>query len=72
MLEIGVKRRDEKNGSTGPISNGGSVPTHWAGSDWPYRQKAKPKPRWDVHLGGLEDELKDSTAPHITFMPNWG
>ncbi len=32
----------------------------------------KPKPRWDVHLGGLEDELKDSTAPHITFMPNWG
>ena len=32
----------------------------------------KPIPRWDVHCGGLEDDLKDSTAPHITFNPNRG
>ena len=33
---------------------------------------AKPIPRWDVHFGGLEDDLKDSTAPHITFTPQLG
>ena len=25
-----------------------------------------------MHCGGLEDDLKDSTAPHITFNPNRG
>ena len=25
----------------------------------------KPIPRWDVHFGGLEDDRKDSTEPHI-------
>ena len=29
-------------------------------------------PRWDVHFGGLEDDLKDSTARHITFTPQLG
>ena len=33
---------------------------------------AKPIPRWDVHFWGLEDDLKDSTAPHITFTPQLG
>ena len=27
----------------------------------------KPKPRWDVHFGGLEDDGEDSSAPHVTF-----
>ena len=31
----------------------------------------KPIPRWDVHFGGLEDDREDSTAPHITFRPQW-
>ena len=30
---------------------------------------SKPIPRWDVHFGGLDDDRKDSTAPHITFKP---
>ena len=25
-----------------------------------------------MHFGGLEDDLKDSTAPHITFAPQLG
>ena len=25
-----------------------------------------------MHFGGLEDALKDSTAPHITFTPQLG
>ena len=29
----------------------------------------KPMPRWDVHFGDLEDDRKDSMAPHITFSP---
>ena len=33
---------------------------------------SKPIPRWDVHFGGLEDDLKDSTVPHITFTPQMG
>ena len=32
----------------------------------------KPIPRWDVHLGGLEDDREDSTAPHMTFRPRIG
>ena len=35
-------------------------------------QWTKPIPRWDVHFGGLEDDLKDSTAPRITFTPQLG
>ena len=30
---------------------------------------AKPIPKWDVHFGSLEDDLKDSPAPHTTFAP---
>ena len=36
------------------------------------RREAKPIPRWDVHFGGLEDDRKVSTAPHITFRPQLG
>ena len=32
----------------------------------------KPIPRWDVHFGGLEDDLKDSTALHLTFTSQLG
>ena len=32
----------------------------------------KPIPTWDVHFGGLDDDRKDSTAPHITFRPQLG
>ena len=32
----------------------------------------KPIPRWDVHFGDLDDDRKDSTAPHITFSPQLG
>ena len=32
------------------------------------RYDSKPIPRWDVHFGGLEYDLKDSTALHLTFM----
>ena len=32
----------------------------------------KPIPRWDVHFGGLEDDLKDSTALHLTFTSQPG
>ena len=31
------------------------------------RVETKPKPRWDVHFGGLEDDGEDSSAPHVTF-----
>ena len=34
--------------------------------------KPKPIPRWDVHFGGLEDDLKDSTALHLTFTSQLG
>ena len=33
---------------------------------------SKPIPRWDVHFGGLEDDRKGSTEPHITFRPQLG
>ena len=39
--------------------------------------RSKPIPRWDVHFGELDDDRKDSTAPHITFSttaadpPKW-
>ena len=33
--------------------------------------KAKPIPRWDVHFREIDDDRKHSTAPHITFSPNW-
>ena len=36
------------------------------------RCNTKPIPRWDVHLGGLEDDREDTTAPHITFRPQMG
>ena len=29
-------------------------------------------PRWDVHFGEIDDDRKDSTAPHITFRPQLG
>ena len=29
-----------------------------------WRKATKLKPRWDVHFWGLEDNRKDSTAPH--------
>ena len=32
----------------------------------------KPIPRWDVHFGEIDDDRKDSTAPHITFRPQLG
>ena len=32
----------------------------------------KPIPRWDVHFGEVDDDRKDSTAPHITFRPQLG
>ena len=32
----------------------------------------KPIPRWDMHFGGLEDDRKYSTAPHITLRPQLG
>ena len=32
----------------------------------------KPIPRWDVHFGEIDDDRKDSTAPHITFGPQLG
>ena len=32
---------------------------------------AKPIPRWDVHFREIDDDRKHSTAPHITFSPNW-
>ena len=35
-------------------------------------RKTKPIPRWDVHFGGLEDDLKDSTALHLTFTSQLG
>ena len=28
--------------------------------------------RWDVHFGEIDDDRKDSTAPHITFRPQLG
>ena len=34
-------------------------------------QEAKPIPRWDVHFREIDDDRKHSTAPHITFSPNW-
>ena len=36
------------------------------------RPRPKPIPRWDVHFGGLEDDLKDSTALHPTFTSQLG
>ena len=32
----------------------------------------KPKPKWDVHFGGLADDRKDSTVPRSTFGPQPG
>ena len=32
----------------------------------------KPKPRWEVHFGSLENDREDSTVPHITFRPQLG
>ena len=32
----------------------------------------KPIPRRDVHFGEIDDDRKDSTAPHITFRPQLG
>ena len=34
-----------------------------------YDTAPKPIPRWDVHFGEIDDDRKDSTAPHITFGP---
>ena len=28
-------------------------------------------PEWDVHFGGLEDDRKGSTEPHIAFRHQW-
>ena len=42
---------------------------------WPafdVSRKSKPIPRWDVHFWGLEDDRKDSTAPHIAFKLQLG
>ena len=36
------------------------------------KPNTKPIPRWDVDFGGLQNDLKDSTAPHITFTPQLG
>ena len=36
------------------------------------REVPKPIPRWDVHFGEIDDDRKDSTAPHITFRPQLG
>ena len=33
---------------------------------------SKPIPRWDVHFGEIDDDRKDSTAPHITFRLQLG
>ena len=38
--------------------------------DWSITPK--PIPRWDVHFGEIDDDRKDSTAPHITFSPQLG
>ena len=37
-----------------------------------FEATPKPIPRWDVHFGGLEYNLKDSAARHITFTLQWG
>ena len=42
----------------------------WCGDD--HCAAAKPIPRWDVHFGEIDDDRKDSTAPHITFRPQLG
>ena len=34
--------------------------------------RPKPIPRWDVHFGEIDDDRKDSTAPHITCRPQPG
>ena len=36
------------------------------------KASTKPMPRWDVHFGEIDDDRKDSTAPHITFGPQLG
>ena len=36
---------------------------------FPVLLSTKPIPRWDVHFGEIDDDRKDSTAPHITFRP---
>ena len=41
-------------------------------SDWDGFSTTKPIPRWDVHFGEIDDDRKDSTAPHITFGPQLG
>ena len=40
----------------------------------PTRRRVHPKPipRWDAHFGGLDDDRKDSTEPHITFGSQLG
>ncbi len=35
-------------------------------------EMTKPIPRWDVHFGEIDDDRKDSKAPHITFSPLLG
>ena len=39
---------------------------------WRRKLKPKPIPRWEVHFGEIDDDRKDSTAPHITFGPQLG
>ena len=38
----------------------------------PFLRGTNPIPRWDVHFGGLDEDRKDSTAPHIRFRPQLG
>ena len=38
---------------------------------FPRGASTKPIPRWDAHFGGLEDDRKGSTGPHITFRRHW-
>ena len=39
---------------------------------WDLSHRSKPIPRWDVHFGGLEDDRKDYTEPHIAFRSQMG
>ena len=55
-------------GSTPPAATTLLLMTDMVTRKW-IRTTPKPIPKWDVHFGGLDDDRKDSTAPHITFRP---
>ena len=68
-----LKKRYEETGVAIQIDEAARLALLMLAHRIPYTgPDPKPIPRWDVHFREIDDDRKDSTAPHITFRPQLG